>query len=537
MVALPPRWQNRPWSRLRSHDLPLRLRLALLSAVLLGATLVVFSVAVYLTLAQALTAEIDRALIDRARVLVSATAVTATESGVSVEIPNLNAIAAGGTLVQVVALDGKVLARSRPLGPLSLHVSPEALASAGAGKTHMERLPLNGMEGISVRQYTVPLVVARAPRAMLQVARPVGPIDDALARLRLTLAGGVAASIGLCAAVGLVLARAALRPIDRLTSEAEEIGTAQDFTRRVVVPGASRNDEVGRLACTFNGMLERLHAAYEQVAASLDSQRRFVADASHELRTPLTTVRGNAELLRCGRQLEPVDREAAVEQIASEAERMSRLINDLLTLARADAGQQLTFRPVALEPLVEWAAQQGRTLAQGALKIEVIGWRAPLLVMADPDALRQLLLILVDNAVKYTPPGGRVILALHGDLPIAGQVGTTAGGSAGPGRAQISVADTGVGIALEDLPLVFDRFYRADRARSSSGTGLGLAIGRWIAQAHGGSLAVESTPGQGSIFTVTLPVYAGYPELSPADESVGASASAAAAAELAVVAA
>ena len=252
---------------------------------------------------------------------------------------------------------------------------------------------------------------------------------------------------------------------------------------------------MGRLAATFNDMLDRLQSAYaalqsanRRLEAALESQRRFVADASHELRTPLTTVRGNASLLRRFDALSPEDRQDAVAQIGAEAERMSRLVNDLLMLARADAGQLLERKPVALAPLIDDVAHQARVLAGGKLSVSVLRLgNVDAEVRGDADALRQLLLILVDNAIKYTPAGGSVTLGLRVEQTGANQQ-----------TARITVIDTGAGIPREDLPHIFERFYRADRARRAGGTGLGLAIGKWIAEAHGGTISVESSPGAGS---------------------------------------
>ncbi len=519
--------------------MPLRLRLTLLVSALVGVTLLVFSLVVYFTLEAALTAEVDRALVDRAQVVLSQVEVGVTPFSINVELPDtaVDAIATGGTFVQVVDLaHGQVAAKSASLGREQLPVSREALAAVQRRQARFERVRV---AGVGLRLYDAPLVVGGRAVGMLQVARLTEPTDAALARLRLLLAIGALASVAVCGLISLAVARAALRPIDRLTREAERIGQSQDFGQRVREPAAARNDEVGRLAATFNSMLDRLQEAYgalqdanRRLEAALASQRRFVADASHELRTPLTTVRGNASLLRRFEALTPEDREAAIEQIVSESERMSRLVSDLLTLARADAGQLLERKPVPLAPLLEAVAQQGRVLAEGKVSIGVVqaSGAAEAAVLGDADALRQLLLILVDNAIKYTPPGGNVTLGLRLENAPAGASRSfddgrarairlsqasppaTVGeaGPAGPAVqtnevVKISVADTGIGIAPEDLPHIFDRFYRADRARRAGGTGLGLAIGRWIAEAHGGTITVESAPGAGSIFTVTLP--------------------------------
>jgi two-component system OmpR family sensor kinase len=366
--------------------------------------------------------------------------------------------------------------------------------------------------GNTLRLYSQPLVVENRVVGILQVARPLEPALATLGQLKAVLIAGGVISMTVCALLGLLVARAALRPIDRLTREAERIGQTQDFSVRVPPETSGRTDEVGRLAATFNAMLDQLQQGYaalqqanKRLQAALESQRRFVADASHELRTPLTTVRGNAALLRRFERLTPEDRRGAVEQIVGESERMSRLVNDLLTLARADAGQLLERKPVAIGPLIEDVALQGRILAGDKVAFNLVRV-VDAEVLGDADALRQLLLILVDNAIKYTPAAGSVSLG----------AGIESQGNTGAQRVvRINVVDTGIGISAADLPHVFERFYRADRARHTGGTGLGLAIGKWIAEAHGGTISAQSAPGAGSIFTVTLPAHSVSPLPSP----------------------
>jgi len=232
-------------------------------------------------------------------------------------------------------------------------------------------------------------------------------------------------------------------------------------------------------------MLASLEEAYS-------AQQRFTADASHELRAPLTAIRGNLDLLDRIRDMPADERRQTLTHVRREVERLSRLVNDLLALARADAGQALETRPVELDALLVDAHRQARSLARG---VSVhLGNLEPAVVQGDEDRLRELLLILVDNALRYTPEGGTVTLWLKHEQPWA----------------VVGVEDTGIGIEPEDLPHVFDRFWRADKARSrdSGGTGLGLAIAKWIVDHHGGELVVESTPGKGSRFSVCLPTSA-----------------------------
>jgi signal transduction histidine kinase len=229
-------------------------------------------------------------------------------------------------------------------------------------------------------------------------------------------------------------------------------------------------------------MLARLEELFK-------AQQRLVADVSHELRTPLTTIQGNVDLLRRGAADDPSTRTSTLRAIADETTRMRRLVNDLLLLAQADSGLKLYQRPVEMDTLLLEVYRQAQVMAQG---ITVrLGAEDQALVLGDADRLRQLLLNLVDNALKHTPAGsGEVTLTLR-----------RAGG-----WVRVSVEDNGAGISAEDLPHIFQRFYRADPSRSRpGGSGLGLAIARWIAEAHGGRIEVESQVGKGSTFTLWLP--------------------------------
>jgi signal transduction histidine kinase len=337
-------------------------------------------------------------------------------------------------------------------------------------------------------------MVRNQPVGLIQVARSLERVDQVLGQLRFIAGAGLIIALGLSSLVVWLTTRAALRPLEQVIETSEAIGSSGDLARRV---GASTSgDEVGRLSSTFNRMLGRLEtsaqslqAANERLDTALNAQRRFVADASHELRTPLTTIRSNASLLSQYPQVTPEDRKAAMTQISQEAERMSRLVDGLLTLARADAGQPLELQPVALGPLVEDVVAQSSALSGGQHLIESkIGLVSP--ILGNSDSLRQLLLILMDNAAKYTQPGGQIKVALAGN----------------DGGATLSVADNGAGIAAEDLPHIFERFYRADHSRKAGGTGLGLSIARWIAEQHGATIQATSTPGRGTTFTVRFPL-------------------------------
>ncbi|MCU0647164.1 MAG: HAMP domain-containing histidine kinase [Gemmatimonadaceae bacterium] len=282
-------------------------------------------------------------------------------------------------------------------------------------------------------------------------------------------------------AAGWLIAERALRPVGVLTATATDIAVSRAFSRRV--PTQDRPDELGRLAHTFNAMLTSLEQAYA-------TERRFVADASHELRAPLSVIQANLELLQRPSPMSAHDQAAAVRAATTEAERLRRLVTDLLVLARADAGIPIARADVALDTLVADAVVELQHMVRG--QTLAVGTLAPLDVQGDRDRLRQLVVILLDNAFRYTPDGGRITVELIADHR----------------DACIRVRDTGIGIAAHDLPHIFERFYRADpaRQRDAGGTGLGLAIARWIAREHGGDVEVASAPGEGTTVTVRLPL-------------------------------
>ncbi|HXF96724.1 MAG TPA: HAMP domain-containing sensor histidine kinase, partial [Gemmatimonadales bacterium] len=279
--------------------------------------------------------------------------------------------------------------------------------------------------------------------------------------------------------------RRALEPVDQIITEVREITDGKSLHRRLAVPMVK--DEIGRLAETLNGMLARLERSFAAL-------RRFTADASHELKTPLTVLRAGVERMITHPQA-PAESLPVLEESLAEINRMTELVDSLLTLARADEGRaELHREAVDLRAIVDEARETGELLAErGGVTMEVSMPSEPVVLDVDPSRIRQLILNLVENAVKYTPSGGTVRVEL----------------AVSDGRVQLSVADTGIGIAPGDLPHIFDRFWRADAARTRtgdrSGTGLGLAICKWIAEAHGGTIEVASRPGRGTVFTVHLP--------------------------------
>jgi signal transduction histidine kinase len=320
----------------------------------------------------------------------------------------------------------------------------------------------------------------RRDAGALFVATPLDPLRSDLQRLRLALIAIVLGTTVVSAAIGWFLAAKAMQPVDRMTRAAHAIGETADVSKRL--PEPEQRDEIGRLAETFNEMLGRLHQAFT-------TQRQFLADASHELRTPLTVIRANVERVRRDPAMAPPDRDDALRVVEREVDRMGRLVDDLLSLARSDAGVQITPRRIGLDGVLLDVYNQQRALA-GPVRLE-LGEFEPVEIDGDADRLKQVLLNLIENALRHTQAGGSVTL----DLETTSQ------------EAILRVRDTGSGIAPEHVPHIFERFYRADVARSrrGGGAGLGLAIAREIVVAHGGTIAVESRPGAGTTFTVTLP--------------------------------
>ena len=331
------------------------------------------------------------------------------------------------------------------------------------------------------RVYVVPLKQGGVTVGYIEALAPLGRLDDSMVRLRSLLLGLGLFGVLIALVGSWILAGRALEPVSEMVQTAQVISHGRDLTQRVTLP--RQRDELGHLAETLNEMLQSLEEASR-------AQQRFVADASHELRAPLTAIQGNLELLERQPDMPTAERQEALGEARREAARLARLVADLLALARADAGVGLRRRPVDLDGVVLEAINGARQLVRGQhLVVEAF---EPAQVMGDEDRLKQLILILLDNALKYTPAGRQVVLELRRNSH----------------SAEVSVRDTGVGIPAEALPHVFERFYRADpaRARDPGGTGLGLPIAQWIVEQHAGQIQLASEPGQGTTVTVSLPI-------------------------------
>jgi signal transduction histidine kinase len=386
-----------------------------------------------------------------------------------------------GVYTQIRNLSGQIIERDANLGDLELPLTEIGLQTVQSGQTWVEPVHLGG-ERFLVQSRLV--IGPDGVRRIVQVAGSLIDRDQYLDTLRNILLVGSSIAVLGAFGVGWLLAGLTLRPINRIRQTAQTIGSKRDFSQRVDYSGPK--DEIGQLATTFNDMLTELQAAYQQVEQSLQTQQRFVADASHELRTPLTTLRGNIELLQRQPPISPADEADVLADMGEESERLMRLVNDLLVLARADAKQPLRQETIQLTPLLEDICQQvRRTAPSRTLTCDI---SADLTMRGDPDAMKQVLLILLDNALKHTPPQAEIALRA-----------TTA-----EEQVNISLSDTGPGIKPTLLPHIFDRFYRGDTARTGTSTGLGLAIARELVEAQKGTLTVESKVGQGTTFRLAF---------------------------------
>ncbi len=455
-------------------QLPIRLKLTAWYFAVLGVTLTLFGGIAYFAMQESIEATVDESLRDQAhgiRELMTQFLPEGTER-VADELREHSELEEEGDLSQVSDEDGHWIYRSSLM-------ERYGVPSTGIGKPALASLRLKDM----------PLRVLTSEAKLggrtyrIQVAVPMDDFYDALDHFKWMLFLLSPLLLILASAGGYWMSRRALRPVDEINKGAQSI-TSKNLSSRLSVPQS--HDELQRLSETLNAMLQRLESAFKRIT-------QFTADASHELRTPVALMRTTAEIsLRKPRDQD--EYREALTQILRELEKTSALIEKLMLLARADAGAEaLQFARIDLIGSLRDACQQGQTLAEAkqvCFQSEI--GNSHVFVEGDEHALERLFLILIDNAVKYTQPGGQVTASL----------------AESNGFAVIELRDNGIGIPEDDLPHIFERLYRADKARSRDlgGVGLGLAIGQWIAQAHGGLVEVQSKPGHGSVFRVRLPI-------------------------------
>jgi two-component system, OmpR family, sensor histidine kinase MprB len=444
-------------------------RLTLLSAIAVGATVVLACLGAYLATRSDLRGQIDDSLRAQAHAVQVRAGVRSDDLPPLPGEPGPRGGLAQG-FVQFVRPDGTTLhlrgdlrvpVRAADRAAAQHDASSAVLSDRRAGDVHL-------------RVMTVAIPDAGA----VVFARSLNGVDDVLARLRWVLVLLCVAGTALAAAASRVFARRVMAPVADLTAAADHIEATGDLDRRIDAKG---EDELGRLARRFNAMLDRLAASRAALGASLRSQQRLIADASHELRTPVTSLRTNAEVLREATDLTDAERDALLADVVAQAEELGDLVADIIELAR-DGDPGASVEEVRFDRLVEEAVERAHRHAPGVVFDMTL---AACVVEAAPDRLGRAVNNLLDNAAKHSPPGGVVEVSLV--------------------DGQLSVRDHGPGVAAADAPHVFDRFYRGAGARDRPGSGLGLAIVRQVAEAHGGSVALEAAPGGGALFRLALP--------------------------------
>lgn len=464
----------------------IRTKLILWYAGLLAIIIVIFGALVYHLMVYTLVASVDNTLDQTAELVIKNSRIRQSGSfgppnQREILLPPLDLFRASGVGVQVWDLSGQphpfLAESSNNIEGYTSPLDPTALGS-------ME--PQHSVVNIGGRQYRVltrPVLAVGQLYANVQVVSPLDTVNQARDRMLLVMLFVGAVGVVGSAVLGWWLSGKALKPIEQITEAASTIAHTDDLSTRLDWEGPM--DELGRLTSVFDQMMERLEHLF-------GLQRRFVADVSHELRTPLTAIRGNLDLIkRYGAD------KMSLEAIESEAERMTRMVDDLLLLARADyGGLTLEMEAVDLDTIVMEAYRHGQVLAKDRdLRLTVRNLE-PARVCGNSDRLKQVLLNLMGNAIKFTPDGGSITL----DLQIQDD------------KALVEVADTGIGIAPEDQKHIFDRFYQVDVSRRRDGeisSGLGLSIARWIVEAHQGVIRVESAVEQGTTFTIELPLLVG----------------------------
>lgn len=462
----------------------IRTRLTLWYVTLLAVSLICFGLVFSYVLLKIFMSRIDREISSVANIMIHT---VITPSGQLILPKNFDiilerffGIRTSGNYIQILAPDGRIVARSSSLKDRNLPVTDSIIEAVERGETVFETVGTVGR--YPVRVVSKPVIIDKKPVAIIQVGTTLKGLEEIFHSLGYILLFDIVASVVIASAVGWFLARKALRPVDEITMMARRI-SAESLNERLDIKGPQ--DELLRLADTFNEMIARLERSFNQI-------RQFTADASHELKTPLTVLRGEIEVaLRTEGSVEGL--RSVLESALEEIERMNYIVRSLLELARVDAEKTSGVGTDArLDRIVMDRIEQIRKFAvEKGIRVDILKIE-PVVVKGDPLRFSQLIFNLLDNAVKYTHRDGRVDVSLEER----------------DGYAVFKVKDTGIGISKDDLPYIFDRFYRVDRARTreAGGVGLGLSICREIVDSYGGRIEVESELGKGSVFTVYLPL-------------------------------
>ena len=467
--------------------MPIRRRLTLFNALAMGIILLAVGLALFFFVREALLSRVEDTVSSRAR-----TAAQAVDSGESLDQSEMDRLALDGVFVIVRDGDGQVLSESVDLptqvGDLD-NVWSQALGNnQGTGGT------IQIAEDQPAYLYAVPVNPTDNPARVVEAGQSYEGVHRTLETFWTVLIFVVLGAFLLSVAGAYLLARTALSPVSTVAESARKI-TESDLSARL--PITNSKDELASLTATINGLLSRLEVAFarqkEALARqeeALSRQRRFVGDASHELRTPLTTIEGYAEMLEEWALQDTETARESVKAIREEAKRVREMVEELLALAKGDEGAPLELESQDLGAIAAEAVRTAGAAAGNRITIEYSPPAQKIIATFDRARIRQAISILLDNAIKYTPEGGEVKVAVRE----SGE------------RAEVVVSDTGVGISAKELPHIFERFYRADKARTRGGAGLGLAIALQMVHAHGGEIEAQSTLGEGSTFVLQIPL-------------------------------
>jgi two-component system, OmpR family, sensor kinase len=451
----------------------LRLRLTILYSAITGGILLFFGILLYFLVNILLVSQVDTTLNQTAKDLLLGWRVGPAGEISQETLPKLNLTSF--VYYQIWDSHGRLNSSSPGLGQINQPFDP-------VGYQLKRSIYRNSIvQNVKLRVLNVPLEAGGRPIGTLQVAASMTMVDTTRQYLIQAIILIALAAILFAAAISWLLTGQALSPLVSVTESALRISSADDLSQRLPQRGFG-NDEIGRLVTAFNDTLGRLEQLFV-------SQQRFLADVSHELRTPLTVIKGNVDLMRRMKQMDA----ESLDNIEDEADRLTRLVGDLLLEAQAESGKlPLHFAQVELDTLLLEVFKEMRILARERVQLK-LPEIDQVLINGDRDRLKQVLINLIANAIKYTPQGGDVSLSL-------GKVGE---------NARLIVRDTGLGIPSEDLPHIFERFYRAEKSRTRSkvgGFGLGLSIAYWIINHHGGRIEVDSAEGKGTTFCIYLPL-------------------------------
>ena len=466
--------------------MPIRSRLTLFNALAIGIILLVLGVALFFFVREALLSRVEDTVSSRALA-----AAQTVNSGETMDQDEMERLSLDGVFVIVRDGDGKILTQTIDL-PTSVE-DLDTLWNQALESGQSQGGTIEIAEDTPAYLYAVPVEPTDGSARVVEAGQSYEGVHRTLETFGTVLVFVILGAVLLSVIGAYLLARTALSPVRAVAASARKI-TESDLSERL--PVTNPKDEIGSLAATINGLLARLEEAFarreealERQEEALSRQRRFVADASHELRTPITTIEGYAEMLEEWALHDQETAQKSVSRIREESKRVREMVEGLLALARGDEGAPLNLEPQDLSAVAAEVVRTARAVAASKLTIEYSSPAQEIIATFDRTRIRQAISILLDNAIKYTPAGGEVKVEVRES----------------DGWAEVAVSDTGVGISEDQLPQIFERFYRVDEARTRGGAGLGLAIARQIIEAHGGSIDAQSKVNKGSTFILQIP--------------------------------